>query len=515
MNDFIKAHESQVIGVLEGWDRLIFRGSLLRLSYVDGLYSYLRFRKILLKEFGGWSQRITHAVASRCQLLAERAGRPYVYVASSQVRKERLVARIMAENPVAEGLVCVLACVEPCQSFEIHKNRKTGRLELASVPRKCRFFYLYYQHREFGLMHVRIQSWLPLDVQVYINGRSYLQKRLAKAGIAYQQCDNTFAHIADIPRAQKMMDDLTRRNWQETLWKLVYPVMGGLLRQGGLLPELPSGYYWTVRQSEYATDVMFKEAAYLKEVYPALCRHATERLASADVLRFLGQKQPGKREVTGSYQSRTEGVRVKHCLGNNSVKMYDKAGSVLRIETTINDAGMFEVYRRAQGNQESELRWRKMRKAVADIERRGEVGRASNSRYLTALAAVHRTARVHAVLDPVSRKKTVDGKPVRALCPVSPQDAGLFAAVLRGEHMIHGFTNRRIQQVLYPNDASDPAEKRRRSAQVSHRLRLLRRHRMIHKVGAKRLYRLTPQGQRVMSLALQIRNSDSVDLLAV
>jgi hypothetical protein len=514
MNQFIEAHREQVIGVIEGWDRIIFRGTLRRLSYVEGLRSYLSLRGILLKEFGGFCQRITDAVATRCQTIAREAGRPYLYVASSQARKDQLVEEIIAKDQVKEGLVCVLACVEPCQSFEIHKNRLARRLELVSCPRKCRFFYLYYLHREFGLMHMRIQSWLPLEVQVYINGRSYLKKRLEKAGIAHERCGNTFTAIADLKRAQAMMDDLTLRDWVKTLHKLVRVVMGDLLRPGGLLSDLPSGYYWTIRQSEYASDVMFKDAASLRDVYPALCRHAMERLSSPDVLRFLGQKQPGKREVTGSYQRRIEGVRVKHCVGNNSVKMYDKAGSVLRVETTINDAGMFEVYRKAQGDEDSELRWRKMRKAVADIQRRGQVGRDANGRYLEALAEVHRPAPARLVLDPVSRGKTVEGKPVRALRPVSPEDAALFAAVLRGEHMVKGFTNRQVADLLDPGASSGASERRRRSAQISHRLRLLRRHGLIQKIGTKRLYRVTLEGHRVMSLALSIRAYDSVDLLA-
>ena len=186
INEFIKGHQEQVIGVVEGWDRIIFRGTLCRLSYVEGLMSYLSLRGILLKEFGAFCQRITDAVAERCQAMAQEADRPYRYVASAQVRKDQLVEKIIAQDQVKEGLVCVLACVEPCRSFEIHKNRLARRLELQSAARKCRFFYLYYLHREFGLMHVRIQSWLPLEVQVYINGRSYLQRRLEKAGIAYE-----------------------------------------------------------------------------------------------------------------------------------------------------------------------------------------------------------------------------------------------------------------------------------------------------------------------------------------
>ena len=112
------------------------------------------------------------------------------------------------------------------------------------------------------------------------------------------------------------------------------------------------------------------------------------------------------------------------------------------------------------------------------------------------------------------REMVVQGKPVRAMRPVSPEDAGLFAAVLRGEHLIHGFTNQQIQQALYPQSPANSPDRRRRSAHVSYRLRLLRRHRLIHKVGAKRLYRLTSEGHRVMSLALKIRGSDSINLLA-
>jgi hypothetical protein len=512
MNEFIKTHGEQVMGVLSGWDRVIFRGSLRKLSYVDGLMGYLWQRQILLKDFGDFCQRVTAALAVRCEALAAAAGRRYV--ASAQVRKEQLVQRILAEHPVDEGLVCVLACVEPCQSFEVHRNAQSKKLELVSAPRKCRFFYLYYRHRILGLIFVRIQSWLPLEVQVYVNGRSYLGRRLTLAGIAHTQVDNTFTQIADLPRAQQMLDELTARDWSGTLWRLVRPVMQGLLQSPRLLADLAGAYYWTMRQSEFATDVMFKDAAYLKEVYPALCRHAMERLSSPDMLRFLGQRQPGKRAVTSSYQRRKEGVRVKHCVGNNSVKMYDKAATVLRIETTVNDAGMFECYRRAQGDESSEPRWRKMRKAVADIGRRAEVSAQANGMYLDALAQVHRPAPVQQVLDPVSQRRQVEGQSVRALRPVSPEDAAFFAAVLHGEHLIRGFTNRQLQRLLFDQPPDDPAEARHRSAQTSYRLRLLRRHGLIHKVGAKRLYRTTAKGHRVMGLALSLRSADAVELLA-
>ena len=52
-------------GTLSGFDRLRFVGSLLRLSYLDGLAGFLSVTSVLLKEFGnymlGLSRRIKHA----------------------------------------------------------------------------------------------------------------------------------------------------------------------------------------------------------------------------------------------------------------------------------------------------------------------------------------------------------------------------------------------------------------------------------------------------------------------
>ena len=91
-----------------------------------------------------------------------------------------------------------------------------------------------------------------------------------------------------------------------------------------------------MHQSEWATDVMFEDAESLAELYPSLVRYAVADMHSPDVLRFLGKRlSPNYQgEVTTDFKRRVEGVRVKHTARANSVKMYDKQGSVLRIETT-------------------------------------------------------------------------------------------------------------------------------------------------------------------------------------
>ena len=94
---------------------------------------------------------------------------------------------------------------------------------------------------------------------------------------------------------------------------------------------------------------------------------------------------------------------------------------------------------------------------------------------LEALAVVGWPAPTHQLLDPVSRRTTHDGRPYRALRPLTPHEAELFQAVLRGEHFVQGFRNRDIRQALTPGVSADAKRRRQASSRTSRLLRLLRR----------------------------------------
>jgi hypothetical protein len=505
MNEFLQRHDERIVGVISGFDRLVFRGTLISISYVESLEKFLGSKHVLLKDFAAFVQDCTGRIERHARAVAERAGRPYLYVASPSLSKEDLARRIAEEQGVTNGLVCVLCAVEPCRTFDIYRDRQQKRLRLVARERKCRFFYYYFIDREFGLMHVRLQSWLPFSLQVCLNGRSFLARQMEREGIGFVQKDNTFTAIADVKRAQELLDRLARRDWAKTLRRWAE-------RANPLLQTLDLfGYYWTIRQSEVATDVMFRDAETLREVYPALCRHAAEQFHSRDVMRFLSGRQGGSfaKEVVTHKHERIEGVRIKHAVNGNSIKMYDKQGSVLRIETTINDPKMFQVLRGDRDQGAAALAWRRMRKGICDTARRVEVSIAANGRYLQALAVVGEETPSHRILDSVSAPVQKQGRRYRALRPVSPEESRLFAATLAGEHLLTGFTNRQIQAGIFPAEAHDDRERLRRSAFVSRQLRLLRAHGLIHKVSKRRLYRVTTRGHAVMTTALIFRQTDA------
>ena len=513
MESFIQRHQEDVIGVLSGFDRVLFRGTLRSISYGEGLEGFLGATGVRYKDFGAFAEGLSTRLKDHAEAMARAAGRPFLYLFSSRPSKEGMAEAIAKRDGITEGLVCVLRCVEPCMGFSIRRDEK-GQFRFRLHERKGLHLYFYYLDREFGLMHVRLATWLPFGIQICLNGREYLARRMERAGIGFEQRDNCFVKIDDLPRAQRMMDELLDRKWERLLDALARRVNPLVTRGSGLNLY---GYYCSIRESEYATDVMFKDAAALERVYPALVDHAIKRFDSGNVLRFLGRRTTVRRfkgEVTSSLLERLEGVRVKHWVEENSIKMYDKQGSILRIETTINNVRRFKVRRMTERDGIRCMRWIPMRFGLADLGRRVEVSRAANERYLEALATVDVPSRARELLDDVSRRVVKDGRPYRALRPVSREDARVFAATMDGRFLLRGFTNRDLRQSLSQSQAQSLDERRRLSGRITRLLRLLRAHGLIRKVSGTRYYRVTSRGHQIMTAAMKIRDANVAQLAA-
>jgi hypothetical protein len=506
MKRFLERHSSRITGTLSGFDRVLFRGTLRSIAYVNGLEIFLSSQRVLLKDFSAYATNLSERVIEQAKESASKLGRPYQYLPSARESKEELAVQIRERDHIKAGLICVFASVEPCQSFDLKRDRATKHLQLVSKERKCRHLYFYYQDREFGLLHVRLQTWLPFTIQVCLNGREWLARQLDRAGITYTKRDNCFTYISDLKRAQQLLDRLSERKWGKFLDALAQKVNPWIKPRTGL--DVRS-YYWSVRQGDYATDIMFRSAAKLAEIYPLLLRHAMFEFGSEEVMRFLQRRtnQSFAGEASSDFQRRVEGIRVKHRVEENSIKMYDKQGSVLRIETTINNPRRFKVHRSGITRGRKVMKWLPMRKGIADIRRRVALSRAANGRYLEALAVVGLETPSYRLLDRVNHPVQKARRRFRALRPISPDDASLFQAILHGQHSLQGFRNRDLRQLV---GDSDP---KKASARVSRLLALLRAHKLIYKVCKTNYYRITRKGHQVMATALKFRQPD-IALLA-
>lgn len=263
-------------------------------------------------------------------------------------------------------------------------------------------------------------------------------------------------------------------------------------------------YYWSACESEYATDVLFRDPEKLAGLYPSLVHHGIKSFGSVDVLRLLGYKprpQSAGRflgQVTSSLKKRPEGLRLKHFVKGNSIKLYDKHGSVLRVETTINHPDEFKVYRARENRPNDKKQWCELRRSLADLERRAQVSQAANDRYLTALSAVDEKTPLSQEAVCICQPVRKDGQRYRALNPWSAQDAPLLEMINRGEFAINGFRNRDLRALLYPKKATEDEEKRR-AGRITRQLRLLRGHGLIHKVSGTHRYIVSPKGRKIIT----------------
>ena len=322
----------------------------------------------------------------------------------------------------------------------------------------------------------------------------------------YERADNCFPWIASPPRAQELMDEFLALAWPKVLDELVVTANPMI---GTLVDQLGHGFYWTTWQAEWATDVMFKDAESLAECYPSFVRYAMENLKSPDVMRFLGKRLAPhfQGEITTDYKKRVEGIRVKHRAKLNSLKMYDKFGRILRPEMTVNDPGEFKVRHKAQGQPDSPVILRPLRKTVVDLRRLARTGKACTHRYLDTLATVRVDIPLMRIVEPLTRPAQLSGRRVRGLRPWAAPDVPLLEAVARGEFIANGFRNRNLVPLLFPELPGDPAQRRKASAKVTRLLRLLRAHRLIEKVEGTHRYFVTYRGRTAIAAILAARNA--------
>jgi hypothetical protein len=228
-------------------------------------------------------------------------------------------------------------------------------------------------------------------------------------------------------------------------------------------------------------------------------------LRKDDYARRIYENHEG--QIVSEYRHRPEGVCVKHRALGNSIKVYDKAGSLLRIETTINNPQAYRSYRASETEPEGGKQWRVMRRGVADMYRRAEVSQAANDRYAEALASLDTTTPLGRLAAMVCRPASKDGKRYRALHPFSAEDHALLEAISDGKYAAGGFCNRDLASRLYPATSADPIERAQTASKVSYRLRILRSHGLIRKLPGQRRYHMTTKGRQIITALLQVQHA--------
>src|SRR5262250_2922391 len=289
--------------------------------------AFLSARQIRIFDYPRFAEPLRDRVRERAAELAAAAGISIEHIANSQIRKEDVVAKVLATRGDHPGLVHVISAMEACPTYKPWHSKETHRTFLRPATGKCLHYYFYFIAAELGLMYLRVPTWCPFRLQFYCNGHSWLARKLTAAGIGFTLADNAFVRIDDWQRAQTLADQLSPAELHRILDR-------GACPRAGQRPDpwakqccpvfdvFAPSYHWSFMQVEYATDLVFRSQAVLKPLYEQLSRQAILTVKAEHVASFLGHKITPQlaQEIASQFATRIEGTCIKHRFGKSSIK---------------------------------------------------------------------------------------------------------------------------------------------------------------------------------------------------
>lgn len=500
--NIIEQNKEKINGVLETFDRMIVNGYLLNLcNYRQFLY-YLIQNDIKLKDFDKFALKQTESLVKNIEHYVKDNNALVTYLNSGKIDKDEFAKNIFDKNPNKTGLITALSTVELCNTMTVKPNHKTKKLEVTSRPTKCKHYYFYYNDKEFGWMFLKIQTWFPYNVQIYINGREYLSKIFDKENIKYEMYNNSFSYIEDFDKAQKLANGILNKKISDSFDGLVSQINNHLPNIECIFSH---SYYWCIDQCEFATDINFKSREDLSLFYRTLVETTYFTFSSEDIYSFFGRNvnyiQKFKTgEIVSDLRHRYQGYRIKFKINNNQIKMYDK-GNNLRIEVTINNPKDFKVLKIKENNETGEVietkEWVPMGKSIANLYRYVEISKSIIKRYIEALPEINIDEVPMSEIEKVSSSVIVNDRKYSAFNILSKDTLKLLSIISSGEYLINGFSNKNIRNKYFEIEIT-----KKEINKLTRLLSKLKAHGIIKKVVRKNKYYLTTNGRKITNSIL-------------
>ena len=490
MKAFIERYSDKILGVISCFDRVVITGTIIEICYADGMSGHLRGKKIRIFDYTRFAEPLREEIRENAEKIARDSGLEIEFIRRKNFRKEDRIEEVVGRRGDHPGMVHIFSAMERCPSFSPWHDKKTGKTFLKYTEAKCLHYYFYFIVKDLGLCYMRVPTWAPFRLQFYFNGHNQLAAKMNEQGIGYTQIDNSFLGMDDFARAQQLADNIDVKRLQKQLNQFAEKFCP-------VIRHFSAGYYWSLMQIEYSTDIVFKHQADLQPIYQHIVRTAIHAVKADNIAMFLGRKLNGnyQGEMGNNFHTRIQGTRIKHHMAHVSIKMYDKLGIVLRIETTVNDVSFFKHHRKVEHRDgTSEMKLAPVRKFIYSLPVMSELMSAANRRYLDFVAAIDDPSAGIKNLNEISRPVSDGTRSFRGFNLFHGDDLDLFIAIARGEFAISGCRNKNLRELL-----------NRTGPQISRMLKRLKTHGLIKKIARTYKYYLTTLGTKVITTAMKLR----------
>jgi hypothetical protein len=492
----LERYDERIAGVLSCYDRVVITGTLPGVCYAEGMTRFLHANGVRIFDYPQFAMTLRDRVRDRAASLAAEAGVSIEHIGKAHIRKEDVVARVLEQRGDRPGLVHILSAMEACDAYKPWHDKQTHNTFVRPDSGKCLHYYFYFQDARFGLVYLRVPTWAPFRLQFYCNGHSWLARKLTAEGIGYTMADNAFVRIDDWSRAQELADSLSPDQLHRALDRYAAQCCP-------VSDAFGQSYHWSLMQVEYATDLAFRSTTTLSPLYEQLIRETVLSVKAEQIATFLGRQITPllAQEIGSQFSTRIEGTCVKHRFGKCSIKMYDKCGIVLRIETTANDVSFFKHHRKVEHRNGPPTRGiAPVKKTIYSLIDLREILLGCNRRYLTHLSALDDFSAGVRALGRLTKSREVDGKTVKGINFFEPGDSALLHALQNPRVNIAGI--RRAE--LLPNLEMFSPDR------LSRQLRRLLDIGVIKRITGTYRYYLTKAGRAATAAAERLKQATIV-----
>jgi len=472
-NGFTEQFDPHIKFVYSFFDRLIIRG------YIQGMFDPKNVI-VLLRNLGyskhtnGVIKLLAEQLGSHIKKEAENKGVPILW-RENIGGKNVCMQSYVEQNYLKEGQFGTLCIIKSMENVGTYWNKdittKEGKLftKMYWCNKPVSQYYIYINDKALGLCCLKISSYLPFYCQFYCNGHQYLKSQFDKRKIGYKMEDNSFIEIEDLETLKRLVNDFkgsiiesSIKQWMDIWFSFN---KGERSRRSSLLI-----HQWFTCQSEVCSNIIFKHRGYFDKVYDKLLEKH-HRIGLPDRLSKVFDLKRERKESKSTQAVYNTRACIKHWIQGNSIKMYNKGGYLLRVETTINNPG---------------LPGAKLHKPVYEIKGYYWYGHGCNNRFLEALSEVDSSQLNDTSTKYTQTLITEKGKRIAAPDLRQKKQMALIAALLNCRYCAEWFRVKELMRYL--------SEDYSKTAEIRYQMQKLKERGLIEKRQKANYYRVTKEG---------------------
>ena len=473
INDLLGDHVTLEVECL---DRIYLNGYIPIMQLPGQLISFLVGHRKQKIPSPALLHQMTQKFVQDVKEYAEENEIPIVHFEHRQ-RKDDVAAQMWQKHPVKDGVVFIGIAQEKAYAFKGRKKDQKGHIgfEYSRQSVFVNHYYFYINDYEFGPAFIKICSYVPFAIKVYLNGHEWVKRQLHKQKIAFESLDNGFLSCPDPQALQEICHQLSASQIEEFFYKwiarLPYPLTEEDQRAG-------YRHRLSVWQLEVSLTQVFDRPIRGRQFFEEVIRDNLDQ-GRPDRIQLLFERRVTKR-TPGRFQTRVIQNGVHPSLQINykksHVKQYFKENRALRTETTINDPRDFGIG-----------------KDISNLSHLQQIGRNINRRLLDVQRVSHNCGLSGKSIDRVVKPTvTQGGQPAPGLKLGDSRVMALFLALTLFGHLVNGFRNADLRQ--HVKALLDVEYK---STMMTYDLRRLLRKGIIYRVPKTNRYFLTPYGRKV------------------